>query len=73
VVLVVINLGKDAARNVQLSLDAGPLSGQYAVLPILGSGTFASLTSNASGGFDAYPLPELPANGSLILQLQPGP
>ena len=73
VVLVVANLSKDAARNVQLALDAGPLSGQYAVLPILGSGTFASLTSNTAGGFDAYTLPELPANGSLILQLQQGP
>jgi glycosidase len=73
VVLVVANLSKDAARNVQLSLDAGPLSGQYAVVPILGSGTLAGLTSNAAGGFDAYTLPELPANGSLILQLQRRP
>lgn len=73
VVLVVVNLGQDAVRDVQLALDSGPLSGQYTVVPILGSGTFAGLTSNASGGFDAYPLPELPANGSLILQLQTKP
>ncbi len=67
VVLVVANLSKDAVRDVQLSLDSGPLSGQCTILPILGSGTFASLTSNAAGGFDAYTLPELPANGSLSL------
>ena len=74
VVLVVVNLDRDPLRDVQLSLGSGPLSGQYAVLPVLGSGTFASLTSNAAGGFDAYQLlPELPANGSLILQLQRKP
>lgn len=73
VVLVVVNLGRDPLRDGQLSLDSGPLSGQYAVVPVLGSGTFASLTSNAAGGFDAYPLPELPTNGSLILQLQRRP
>ncbi len=72
IVLVVINLGKDAVREMQLSLPMGRLSGTYHVLPIFGLPADASmpdLTTNAAGGFDAYPLVEIPANGALILQL----
>ena len=71
---MVINLGNDAVRDLQLSLPMGRLNGTYRVLPIFGLPMDASipdlpdLTTNAAGGFNAYPLAEIPANGALILQ-----
>lgn len=47
--------------------------GDYHEVTANNKAVFASLTSNAAGGFDAYLLPELPANGSLMLQLQRRP
>lgn len=71
VVLVIINLGRTAVKDYGLSLDAGPLAaGEYLAAPLLGGGPFAGLAANASGGFDSYqPLPELPANARIIIQL----
>jgi len=72
-VLVVINLSKNPAKDYTLVLKRGPLSGAYEALPLFGvSASYAlpELTANAAGGFDAYAtLPEIPANGALILQL----
>jgi alpha-amylase len=69
-VLVIINLSDKAVNGFQLSLVKGPLSGKYKALLMLGTGKPASLEANANGGFDPYqPVPEIPANGSLIIQL----
>jgi hypothetical protein len=74
VVLVIINLGQAAAKDLHLALAAGPLTGSYQAAPILGSGPVAELTANSQGGFDAYaPVAELPAYSTLIVQLQPKP
>jgi len=70
-VLVIINLGKEALTDYGLSLASGPLSGKYSLFPLLGEGKFTSPVINERGGFTDYlPLPELPANGLIILQLQ---
>jgi alpha-amylase len=70
-VLVIINLGKDALTDYGLSLTTGPLSGKYRLVPLLGEGKFTSPVINERGGFKDYlPLPELPANARIILQLQ---
>jgi alpha-amylase len=70
-VLVIINLGKDPLTDYALSLSAGPLSGKYRLVPLLGEGKFTSPVINERGGFKDYlPLPELPANARIILQLQ---
>ncbi|HEX7973703.1 MAG TPA: alpha-amylase family glycosyl hydrolase [Anaerolineales bacterium] len=70
--LVVINLSPDTVQGLKLSLSAGPLAGTYRVAPVLGSGPFPDLAANVQGGFDGYaPLPDLPGNSRLILQLQP--
>ena len=71
-ILVIINLGKDPATGYQLSLTKGPLSGKYRVASLLDEGKFILPQINAQGGFDTYqPIPEIPANGCIILQLQP--
>jgi glycosidase len=70
-VLVVINLGKDAVGEYQLTLAMGPLAGKVKVAPLFGQGKFIPPQVNAQGGFEGYqPLPEIPANSSFILQLQ---
>lgn len=72
VVLVVVNLGNEAISDVQFSLETGRLSGAYRALPIFGLPAESSLPGlmvNAAGGFDAYQLAEISANGALILQL----
>jgi alpha-amylase len=70
-VLVIINLGKDPLTDYGLSLASGPLAGKYKVVPLLGEGKFTSPVINERGGFKDYiPLPELPANARIILQLQ---
>ena len=71
VVLVVVNLSEEAVSDYSLALAQGPLAGKYAAYTLLGEGELPALTANAAGGFDAYlPLPELPAYGSYIIQLQ---
>jgi glycosidase len=70
--LIIVNLASQPQDNVTFSLDSGPLKGAYRLLPVLGEGDFPNLEANASGGFDSYqPVPTLPANARLILQLQP--
>jgi glycosidase len=69
--LVVINLSDAAVSDYSLALKQGPLAGEYAAYFLLGEGELPALAANASGGFDAYlPLPEIPAYGSFIIQLQ---
>ncbi len=70
-VLVLMNLGSEPASDYKLRLSGSPLSGAYVAVPLLGYGEFAPLQVNAQGGFDGYvPLPEIPAYGRLVLQLQ---
>jgi glycosidase len=71
-VLALVNLSAEPIQDVELKLRSGPLAGAYALEPIYGAGSFAELSANAQGGFDAYfPLAELPAFSRLLLQLQP--
>jgi hypothetical protein len=45
--------------------------GEYRAVPMLGDGEPATLAVNAQGGFEKYqPLPTLPAQSYLVLQLQ---
>jgi glycosidase len=72
-VLVVVNLSDKPISGYTLSLEeSGMATGAYRVFPILGAAEeLAPLTVNDKGGFSAYaPLPEIPAYGTLILQLQ---
>ena len=71
-VLVLINLGAQAISEYALQLEASPLSGDYLPAPLLGNGQFQSITVTDQGGFENYqPIPEIPAYGRFILQLQP--
>jgi glycosidase len=70
-VLVVVNLGAEPLQEYRLSLTEGPLSGTYTVQSLLTGDLFAELAASESGGFDSYlPLPSLPANARLVLDLQ---
>jgi glycosidase len=71
-ILVAANLGKDAQTTYPLSLKKGDLQGGFQAAPLMGEGTFESLSANSQGGFDAYqPIPTLLPDQTLILQLQP--
>jgi glycosidase len=71
-VLVLINLGKKPVSGFSLDLEKGPLSGEYRMVALMGSGKFAGLAASPTGGFKGYqPLTELPAAATVILQLQP--
>ncbi|MEP7356212.1 MAG: alpha-amylase family glycosyl hydrolase [Anaerolineales bacterium] len=73
-VLVIINMGPAAVSGLHLTLAAGPLSGSYRAAPIVGGGPVADLAANSQGGFESYaPVEELPAYGTIIVQLQPAP
>lgn len=75
-ILVLLNLKTEAVSDYSLTLSAGPLaaSRDVSAIPLLGAGPFAPLTANAAGGFDAYrPLPELPPQSLILLQLNPKP
>ena len=73
-ILVLVNLGSKPLSDYTLTLDAGPLSGDYILAPLLDIGSFNSPTITAEGGFENYlPLPELPPYGRFILQLQVKP
>ncbi len=70
-VLVIINLGSKPVSDYALSLEQGPLSGEYDPAPLLDIGPFVPPTVTAEGGFENYqPLPELPPFARYILQLQ---
>jgi glycosidase len=74
-VLVVINLGGESASDYDLTLEEGALLGNYqAILLYGGEAELLQLAANAAGGFDSYqPAPEIPASGTIIIQLQPIP
>jgi len=71
-VLVLVNLTNTPISQYSLTISKSAMAaGTYSVLPILGSGTFSDLTTSAAGGFSKYiPTAEVPAYGTLILQLQ---
>ncbi|MCS7010292.1 MAG: alpha-amylase family glycosyl hydrolase [Anaerolineales bacterium] len=73
-ILVVVNLSGEAVSSYTLRLDESSVApGIYRAFPILGAeDELAPLTFAEDGGFSDYvPLPELPAYGTLIVQLQP--
>jgi glycosidase len=71
ILLVIINLGSKPVNDYALSLEEGPLSGEYILAPLLDNGSFASPMITTEGGFENYqPLPELPPYGRFLLQLQ---
>jgi glycosidase len=74
-VLVVINLSTEAVSDYDLALEEGPLAGNYqATLLYGGEAELPELAANAKGGFDSYlPGLEIPASGTVIIQLQPIP
>ena len=70
--LIVVNLSKDAVSDYGLSAKASAVKpGEYRAVPMLGDGETSTLGINAQGGFEKYqPLPALPAQAYLVLQLQ---
>ena len=70
-VLIVINLGSEPVTGYSLLLESSALpAGQYLDLPLMGEGPFADLTVGDSGNISGYmPLAEIPAYGTLIMQL----
>ncbi|HTX91017.1 MAG TPA: alpha-amylase family glycosyl hydrolase [Anaerolineales bacterium] len=71
-VLVLINLTNAPIGNYTLSIDKSPLAtGGYHLVPIMGAGPTADLTVASIGDFSqVQPVSEVPAYGTLILQLQ---
>jgi alpha-amylase len=71
-VLVLINLTAAPILDYRLALEKSSLApGTYTLLPILGTGPFASLTTASTGGFSQFvPTAEIPAYGTVILQLR---
>jgi alpha-amylase len=72
-VLVIINLGEEPTSAYDLSLKEGSLEGSCrASLLYGGEAELPGLVANGAGGFDAYqPLPEIPAESTVIIQLEP--
>ncbi len=80
VVLVINNLGKEPLSDYGISLQQGPLSGEYQAVPLFGAqfldkkDKLTAPVISSEGGFENYlPLPEgvsLPAYASLVIQLQ---
>jgi glycosidase len=69
--LVIINLGEEAASQVTLSVNRSPLAGSYRGIALLGEAEIADLVVTDMGGFSDYiPFNEVPANGALVFQLQ---
>jgi alpha-amylase len=70
-VLVLTNMSGSPVSDYALKLDSSPLKGAYSINPLMGFGQYQSLQVNDQGGFDNYlPIPEIPAYGRFILQLQ---
>jgi alpha-amylase len=72
-VLVIVNLSDTPVSGYKLSLDKSNIPvGKYRAFPILGTNEkLTGLTFDNNGGFSDYvPLPEIPAYGTLIIQLQ---
>lgn len=69
-VLVLINLGNKALGEYNLSLQRSPLSGDYEGVMLMGEGEVTDLIVSGNGSFEAYqPVVEIPANGTVIIQL----
>lgn len=73
-VLVLVNLGDEAAGDYALSGRGSPLlPGEYGATDLLTGSPVAPLVVGADGALEDYqPLPHLPARGPLILRLTPG-
>jgi glycosidase len=73
-ILVIVNLGKTPLAAYTLKLKNSALAaGRYTALPLLGATSAADLEVDANGGFADYLPAELPAFGTVILQLQVAP
>ena len=72
VALIVVNLGQDAVSDYGPPVASSNVKpGDYRVVPMLGAGEPSDLTIDAQGGFSNFqPLPTLPAQSYLVLQLQ---
>jgi alpha-amylase len=73
-VLVMVNLSEAPVSGYNLRLDESKIpAGIYHAFPIMGSALpLADMTVTENGGFlDYVPLPEIPAFGTVIIQLQP--
>ena len=69
--LVILNMSEKPVSGFSLTLDQGPLKGNYNATSLLGEGVLQRVQANDLGGFDAYqPLPEIPANDLVIIQLR---
>jgi alpha-amylase len=69
--LVILNMSEKPASGFTLTLDKGPLIGNYHAYMVLGEGNVKRVKSNQHGGFDGYkPLSKIPANGLVIIQLR---
>jgi alpha-amylase len=73
-ILVVLNLGQEAASEVALTLrDSSLAAGRYAAVDLLTGAEAAPLNVESGGAVNGYlPLPELPARSALLLRLDPG-
>ena len=71
-VMVLINLTSTPLKDYGLLLINSPLqAGTYLALPLTGPGNLSSLSVDANGAFRDYePLKEIPAYGTVILQLR---
>jgi alpha-amylase len=68
--LVLVNAEDKPVSDYALTLDEGPLAGTVEAVVLMGEGDVSAPTVSDSGGFEDYlPLPELPAQSSLIIQL----
>jgi glycosidase len=68
--LVVINLSDEEVSEYALSLDEGPLSRTVEASVLFGEGDVTAPAINEAGGFEDYmPLPILPPQSTLIIQL----
>jgi hypothetical protein len=72
-VLVIVNLSAAPVSGYKLSLEKSSIpAGAYRAFPILGAtDELTELTFTDKGGFKDYvPLPEIPAYGTVIIQVQ---
>lgn len=69
--LIIANLGNKPATGIALKAPASMLTGTVTPQIIIGSGSPASLTVDASGGFDKYePLSEIPPLTTVVIKLR---
>jgi alpha-amylase len=71
ILLVLLNMSEKSVNEFNLTLDQGPLKGNYNAFMVKGEGKVNSLQANNQGGFTGYqPIAEIPANGLVIIQLR---